>query len=186
MVHSPPPPQLEEPFLISISRPTEGDCYANRWAAHELVDCGVHRLQLRRPLAAELLQPVRDARRRPLVGEVEGCETVPGEDVGIGALLEEELRHFLAVHARGPMKRRTLGDSPVVDAIVDGRGMLAKSSFDVIAKVEGDRVVEIDSAMLAHPLTNGFLLGVIGPGHGRCVERIVAVAHARDPWPRGA
>ena len=65
----------------------------------------------------------------------------------------------------------------MIDALVDRRRILAKSSLDVIAQIEGDRIVQIDGAMLAHPLTDVGLLAVICPRQRRGVERIVPVAH---------
>jgi hypothetical protein len=58
-----------------------------------------------------------------------------------------------------------LGHVPLVEASVDGCGILAQSSLDMVLQIEADRVVQVDGAIPPDPVDDCALLVVlmIGP-----------------------
>ncbi len=76
------------------------------------------------------------------VSNIQRSESIPGKDVRIGAILDEDPRRFLAVQPRGCVQGRSLGNLAVIDALVDRRRIFVKSPFDVIAKVKRDGVMQ--------------------------------------------
>jgi len=124
-------------------------------------------LQIGGAPAAMSLQLLRDRVRLLLDSDIERGEPVARQDVRIGAFLEQQRCKFLAVERRRPMKRRALRDLPVIDARVDRLRLFAKRSLDLIAKIERHGVVQIQRAVLTHPLNHCVLLVVVGPAERR-------------------
>jgi len=80
-------------------------------------------------------------------GDIEGCASVPGDDVRVRAVLEEEANELeplalvqvmLAVHVadlrpRCPVERWAARDLPLIAKSIDRFGILAKPRLDVLA-----------------------------------------------------
>ena len=88
-----------------------------------------------------LLYQLGDVNRMSLLGKIEGSESVTGQNVGICAFLQKELRQFAAVELRGPMERCALGNVPLIETIVDRWRIFTKSRLHVLSQVEANRIV---------------------------------------------
>ena len=92
-----------------------------------------------------------------------GVRPLPARMFGSAPFSRRSRRRFLTSHRGRPVQRRALRNVPMIEAPVDGRGILAKPCLDVLEKVERHGVVQVDRAMGPHPLDDVRLLVVVGP-----------------------